>query len=62
MSGERFRGRRFTSTRDFSKKESSSHGDKEKWKEKKNWCVSNAKNWDTLNMIVPSTKVKPRGE
>ncbi|KAL6342512.1 hypothetical protein AAG906_012111 [Vitis piasezkii] len=30
MKGERFRGRKFTSKRDLSKKESSSHGDKEK--------------------------------
>ena len=35
MRGESFRGRMFTSRRDLSKKESSSHGDKEKWKEKK---------------------------
>ena len=35
MKGERFRGRRFTSRRDISKKESSSHGDKEKWEEKR---------------------------
>ena len=34
MRGERFRERRFTSRRDLSKKESSSHGDKEKWEEK----------------------------
>ena len=63
MRGERFRGRRFTSRRDLSKKESSSHGDKEKWEEKKKiWCASNAKNRDTLNMIVLSTKVEPREE
>ena len=31
-------------------------------KGKKIWCASNAKNWDTLNMIILSTKVKPRGE
>ena len=30
MGNERFRGRKFTSRRDPSKKESSSHGDKEK--------------------------------
>ncbi|KAL6315968.1 hypothetical protein AAG906_014893 [Vitis piasezkii] len=30
MRSERFRGRKFTSRRDLSKKESSSHGDKEK--------------------------------
>ena len=35
MKGESFRGRRFTSRRDLSKKESSSHGDKEKWEEKR---------------------------
>ena len=33
--GERFRGRRFTFKIDLSKKESSSHGDKEKWEDKK---------------------------
>ncbi|RVW90117.1 hypothetical protein CK203_035904 [Vitis vinifera] len=36
MRGERFRGRKFTSRRDPSKKESSSHSDKEKWKRKEN--------------------------
>ncbi|KAL6322007.1 hypothetical protein AAG906_003148 [Vitis piasezkii] len=35
MRGERFRGRKFTSRRDPSKKESSSHRDKEKWEEKR---------------------------
>ena len=35
MRGERFRGRKFTSRRDLFKKESSSHGDKEKWEEKR---------------------------
>ena len=35
MRGEKFRGRKFTSRRDLSKKESSSHGDKEKWEEKR---------------------------
>ena len=35
MRGERFKGRKFTSRRDLSKKESSSHGDKEKWEEKR---------------------------
>ena len=34
MRSERFRGRKFTSRRDLSKKESSSHGDKKKWEEK----------------------------
>ncbi|KAL6324243.1 hypothetical protein AAG906_006516 [Vitis piasezkii] len=31
-------------------------------KRKEIWCVSNARNSDTLNMIILSTKVKPRGE
>ena len=35
MRGERFRGRKFTFRRDLSKKESSSHGDKDKWEEKR---------------------------
>ncbi|RVW50075.1 hypothetical protein CK203_104088 [Vitis vinifera] len=35
MRGERFRGRKFTSRSDLSKKESSSHGDKEKWEKKR---------------------------
>ena len=35
MRGERFRGKRFTFRRDLSKKEPSSHGDKEKWEEKR---------------------------
>ena len=35
MRSERFRGRRFNSRGDFSKKKSSSHGDKERWEEKK---------------------------
>ena len=35
MKGERFRRRRFTFRRDLSKKKSSSHGDKEKWEEKR---------------------------
>ncbi|RVW39389.1 hypothetical protein CK203_096132 [Vitis vinifera] len=33
--GEKFRGIRFTSRRDLSKKESSSHSDKERWEEKR---------------------------
>ena len=31
-------------------------------KRKEIWCVSSAKNRDTSNMIVLSTKVKPREE
>ena len=35
MKGEKFKGRRFTSRKDSFKKESSSHGDQERWKEKR---------------------------
>ena len=35
MRGEKFRGRRFISRKDSFKNESSSHGDKERWEEKK---------------------------
>ena len=35
MRGERFRGIKFTSKRDPSKKESSSHDDRKKWEEKR---------------------------
>ena len=35
MRSERLRSRKFTSRRDLSRKESSSHGDKEKWEEKR---------------------------
>ena len=31
-------------------------------KRKGTWCASSARNRDTLNMIVLSTRVKPRGE
>ena len=37
MKSERFRGRKFTSRKDLSKKESSSHGDKEKWEGKRDF-------------------------
>nr|CAN82044.1 hypothetical protein VITISV_020597 [Vitis vinifera] len=43
MRGERFKGRKFTSRRDLSKKESSSHGDKEKWEEKRDLDSKNDK-------------------
>ena len=35
MRGKRFRGRRFTFRKDFSKKESPSYGDKKRWEEKR---------------------------
>ena len=36
-----------------------------KWRDgrrKETWYASSARNWDTLNMIILFTKVKPRGE
>nr|CAN77969.1 hypothetical protein VITISV_027333 [Vitis vinifera] len=39
MRNERFRGRKFTSRRDLSKRESSSHGDKEKWEDKRDLAM-----------------------
>ena len=62
MRGEMFRKRRFTSRRNLPKKESSSHGDKEKWEEKRDLMCFKCKNRDTLIMIVLSTKVKSKGE
>ncbi|RVW87799.1 hypothetical protein CK203_043945 [Vitis vinifera] len=62
MRGERFRGRKFTSIRDPFKNESSSYGDKEKWEEKRDLTCFKCKNRDTSNMIVISTRVKPREE
>ncbi|KAL6329450.1 hypothetical protein AAG906_020892 [Vitis piasezkii] len=62
MRNERFRGRKFTSRRDPSKKESSSHGDKEKWEDKRDLVCFKCKNRDISNMIVVSTKVKQREE
>ena len=44
MRGERFRGKKFTSRRDPSKKEFSSHGDKEKWDEKRYLTCFKCKN------------------
>ena len=55
MRSERFRGKKFTSRRDPSKKESSFHGDKEKWEEKRDLVCFKCKK-------SRSTKVKPREE
>ena len=62
MSGERFRGRRFTSTRDFSKKESSSHGDKEIWEEKRDLVCFKCKKLGHIKYDCPLYNIEPRGE
>ena len=62
MSGERFRGRRFTSRRDLSKRNLHLMVTRRDEKRKRTWYASSARNWDTLNMIVLSIRVKPRGE
>ncbi|RVW73015.1 hypothetical protein CK203_057446 [Vitis vinifera] len=56
MRGESFRGRRFTSRRDFSKKESSSHGDKEKWEEKRDLVCFKCKKLGHIKYDCPSYK------
>ncbi|RVW59383.1 hypothetical protein CK203_103212 [Vitis vinifera] len=56
MRGERFRGRKFTSRRDPSKKESSSHGDKEKWEEKRELTCFKCKKIGTHQYDCPLYK------
>ena len=62
MKCKKFKGRRFSSVRDFHKKEGSSNGDRKKKGRKRTWCASSARNQCTFNMIVLSTRVKPRRE
>ncbi|WJZ91003.1 hypothetical protein VitviT2T_010115 [Vitis vinifera] len=56
MRSERFRGRKFTSRRDPSKKESSSHGDKEKWEEKRDVVCFKCKNLGHIKYDCPLYK------
>ncbi|WKA01419.1 hypothetical protein VitviT2T_019701 [Vitis vinifera] len=56
MRGERFRGRKFTSRRDPSKKESSSHGDKEKWEEKRELTCFKCKKLEHIKYDCPLYK------
>ncbi|RVW89359.1 hypothetical protein CK203_045436 [Vitis vinifera] len=56
MRGERFRGRKFTSRRDLSKKESSSHGDKDKWEEKRDLVCFKCKKSEHIKYDFPLYK------
>ena len=56
MRGESFIGRRFTSRRDLSKKESSSHGDKEKWEEKRDLVCFKCKKPRHIKYVFPLYK------
>ena len=53
---ERFRGRKFTSRRDPSKKESSSHVDKEKWEEKRDLICFKCKKLGHIKYDCPLYK------
>ncbi|WJZ87905.1 hypothetical protein VitviT2T_007250 [Vitis vinifera] len=56
MRSERFRGRNFTSRRDLSKKESSSHRDKEKWEEKRDLVCFKCKRLGHIKYDCPLYK------
>ena len=56
MRGERFKGRRFTSRRDLAKNESSSHGDTEKWEEKRDLVCFKCKKLGHIKYDCPLYK------
>ena len=56
MRSERFRERRFNSRGDFSKKESSSHGDKERWEEKRDLVCFKCKKLGHIKYDCPLYK------
>ena len=56
MRGERFKGRRFTSRRDLAKNESSSHGDTEKWEEKRDLVCFKCKKLGHMKYDCPLYK------
>ncbi|RVW33035.1 hypothetical protein CK203_101230 [Vitis vinifera] len=60
MRGERFRGKNFTSRRDLSKKESSSHGDKEKWEETRDLMCFKCKKLGHIKYDCPLYKSKAK--
>nr|CAN73417.1 hypothetical protein VITISV_017053 [Vitis vinifera] len=60
MRGEKFRGRRFTSRRDLSKKKSSSHGDKERWEEKRDLVCFKCKKSEHIKYDRPLYKSKAK--
>ena len=62
MRSERFRGRSSLLEETFLKRNLHLMVTRRDGKRKETWCVSSARNRDTLNMIFLYTKVKPRRE
>ena len=60
MIGEKFKGRRFISRRDTSKKESSSHGDKKIWEEKRDLVCFKCKKPGHIKYDCPLYKIEAK--